>query len=409
MKILATKLENLRGKSNEIVEERSNIEKRKSANDIDRALIKEILSRELRDDTDLGYVSQVDNVLGTEKTSIDSDVISNNKEIQSTVEETDAYIRSLESNLLKLSEMDRVTDLKIGDKSGVSNTERRIDELWVIREMLTNEGDREGKSDISAGDFHAEYSDRGGFYESLCVNVEQAKYQYCLGVLTKGDLPNGYENIISERHQNAEPNVRKIFDYYASQLNIKDANYPPDKVQHYSPNGSIGHPRGVYYNASEDANNPRGNGSTYYHELAHMIDHASTGFKRNLSNTAEFEEALMSDSKRILDAYNNCTPEQQRRFINSLRGNNRTHSFQDILDATTGGVISAGWGHTRDYWSCPGNLQAEAFAHFFEASMGANDKVELFKRYFPTAFAVFLDMINNIQPMGDEKVLERNR
>lgn len=407
---MATKLENLKGKSEEIVEERSEIKEKRTINSSDRAIIKDLLSGQLRDDADLGLITQVDAALGEDKKSIDDAMAVNLKETKSAVDETDEYIQALESNLAKLDAIDKATDIKIGESKNQGETERRIEELQSIREMLTDESLDGERGDLSAGDYSTDFSsDREGFFDSLRVNIEQAKYQYCLGVLTKGDLPEGYDSIISDRHDNAEPDVRKVFDHFADQLVIKDANYPPGKTQHYTPSGVIGHTRGVYYNAAEDANNPRGNGTTYYHELAHMIDHASTGFSSNLSNTEEFRQALIADSNRILDAFNKCTPEQKYAFINSLRSNNRTHSFQDLLDATTGGVISAGWGHSREYWNRPGNLQAEAFAHFFEASMGAPDKLEMFNRYFPNAFAVFSDMIDSIKPNGYEKVLVRSR
>jgi len=407
---MATKLENLRGKSKEIVEERSDIKEKRTYNSADRAIIKELLLGQLSDDTDLGFVSQVDSALGEDKNAIDNAMAVNQKETKSAVDETDAYIQALESNLAKLDAIDKAADIKIGGSKNQGETERRIEELQSIREMLTGESTESDKGDLSSGDYSTDYSsDWAGFFDSLRVNIEQAKYQYCLGVLIKGDLPEGYDSIISERHDNAQPDVRKVFDHYADQLVIKDANYPPNKIQHYTPSRIIGHTRGVYYNASEDANNPRGNGTTYYHELAHMIDHASTGFSSNLSNTEEFRLALIKDSNKILDAFNKCTSEQKYAFINSLRFNNRTHSFQDLLDATTGGVISAGWGHSREYWNHSGNLQAEAFAHFFEASMGAPDKLEIFNRYFPTAFAVFSDMIDSIKPNGYEKELVRSR
>lgn len=70
MSRLATKLENLRGKSSEIVETREDLKEKKSFNDHDRAMIKEILSGELRDDTDLSVVSHLDEALGTEKKNI---------------------------------------------------------------------------------------------------------------------------------------------------------------------------------------------------------------------------------------------------------------------------------------------------------------------------------------------------
>lgn len=407
---MATKLENLRGRSSEIVETREDVKEKKSFNDNDRAMIKEILSGELKDDTDLSFVSQVDNALGVDKKNIEERVVENTKETKIALEETDDYIQSLEQNLSKLKEMEKVSDLSSGEKASIGNTETRLEELKAIRKMLTDEGFTEGQHDISGDTMSTDsYSERKSFLDSLRASVEQAKYRYCLGVLVKGELPSGYENIIFERYDNAEAGVKKVFDNYANQLIVKDSNYPCGKIQHYMPNGVPGHSRGVYFNAMEDANNPRGNGSTYFHELAHMIDHVSTGFNKNLSNNNEFAQALIGDASKILDAYNNCTPEQQRNFINSLRMNDRTHSFQDLLDATTNGVISAGWGHRRDYWTKSGNLQAEAFAHFFEASMGAPDKLAMFTRYFPTAFAKFSEMIESITPIGYEKILVRER
>lgn len=244
---------------------------------------------------------------------------------------------------------------------------------------------------------------------SVPSDAGKSKYQYCLGVLTRGEIPAGYTEMLSKRHDSAEKNVQCVFDHFTNKMLIQNANYSPTRTAHYTPINYVGQRRGVYYNASSDMNNRRGNGTTYYHELAHMIDHAATGFSGNISNTPEFEQALRSDGQRILNIYNNATEEEQLRFINSLRRNDRTHSFQDLMDATTNGAINVGWSHTPEYWQRPGNLQAEAFAHFFEASMGARDKLNVFERYFPTAFRIFTTMIENMLPAGDDPELERSR
>ena len=98
-------------------------------------------------------------------------------------------------------------------------------------------------------------SARNSFLQGLQTpNVGNSSYQYCLGVLTQGSTPDGYIAVI---------------------LMIQDSEYPPDQTAHYSPGNYIGHSRGVYYNAASDMTNPRGAGTTYFHELAHMIDHAS--------------------------------------------------------------------------------------------------------------------------------------
>lgn len=237
---------------------------------------------------------------------------------------------------------------------------------------------------------------------------ETPSYQYCLGVLTRGNIPEGYLNVISERHQNGETGVRRVFDHFTNQMLIQDANYPPNQTAHYSPMNYEGHRRGVYYNATSDMTNPRGAGTTYFHELAHMIDHASTGYQGNLSNNPEFGNALMQDGQRILQLYNDLSTERQNAFLTRIRSDS-AHSFSDLIDATTNGQLHGSYGHSRDYWTRSGNLQAEAFAHFFEASMGSEDKLEMLANFFPTAFGVFSTLIESIQPDQYVRVLERSR
>ena len=228
---------------------------------------------------------------------------------------------------------------------------------------------------------------------------EAPSYQYCLGVLTRGNIPEGYLNVISERHQNGETGVRRVFDHFTNQMLIQDANYPPNETAHYAQRNQESHPRGVYYNATSDMTNPRGPGTTYYHELAHMIDHASMNYQGRLSNTPEFASALTEDGQRILNLYNSLPAERQSAFLNRIRQDS-AHSFSDLIDATTNGHLHGSYGHSRQYWTCPGNLQAEAFAHFFEASMGGGSKMTFLASFFPTAFGVFSSMIDSIQSLG---------
>ena len=247
------------------------------------------------------------------------------------------------------------------------------------------------------------------FVQSLRVQVnDDFSYQHCLGVLIQGGIPAGYNDILSNRYENAEKNVREVFDRYAGKIMIRDSEYPPDQTAHYSPENYEGHSRGVYYNAVSDMTNPRGAGTTYFHELAHMIDHASCNYRSNLSNTPEFARALIEDGQRILSLYNDFSTERQTAFLTRIRQDS-AHSFSDLIDATTNGQLHGNYGHSRNYWMRPGNLQAEAFAHFFEASMGSQEKLELLANFFPTAFGVFSSMIDSIRPDNISRVLSRER
>ncbi len=147
----------------------------------------------------------------------------------------------------------------------------------------------------------------------------------------------------------------------------------------------------------------------YVASLAKSVqEYASCNYRSNLSNTPEFAEALVEDGQRILSLYNNLPVEKQTAFLTRIRQDS-AHSFSDLIDATTNGQLHGNYGHSRNYWTRPGNLQAEAFAHFFEASMGDQGKLELLANFFPTAFGIFSSMIDSIRPDNHVRVLSRER
>lgn len=227
-----------------------------------------------------------------------------------------------------------------------------------------------------------------------------------LGVWVNGKAPAGYPEVITARYENAQPNARKVFDRFAESLVIRDADYPTSETPHYAPRDREGHPRGVYYNAGADASNPRGAGSTYFHELGHMIDHTATGCQGHLSNTEEFRAALVADGENVLRLFQQQDDRGQDQFLRYLY-QDAAHSFSDLIDATTSGQLAGRYGHRREYWQRAGALQAEAFAHFFEASMGGGWKLELLSNMFPTAFGIFSDMMDSLQPQELNRVLRR--
>lgn len=220
--------------------------------------------------------------------------------------------------------------------------------------------------------------------------------QDCLGVLSPGNTPAGYPDVLSRRHENAAEDVRRVFDRFADRLLIRDNTLAHGQTAHYSPGGPGGR-QGVYYNAADDLQNPRGAGTTYFHELAHMIDHMAGEGRGNLSATPEFAAALRADGQAMLALYQSLRPEDRAAFRRRI-SQGYTHSVSDLLDATTGGQLRGSYGHTPQYWQRPGNLQAEAFAHFFEASMGNVEKRDLLANFFPTAFGIFSTMMESLQP-----------
>ena len=409
---MGTRLENLHKKSTDIIETKDELAEKSLFNSQDQTSIRELLSGFILDESDVSAVSNLQKTLETDADSIGGEQQENESERKRAITETDEYISSLESNLSKLQEIKAASDL-VKQSQSIDTTKERIAELQSIRALLDGESG-DGLAADSSGDSSVKptLEKSNPFIESLKAKVETSSYSYTLGVLTRGTISSEYENTLKERHENAEPLVRRVFDHYKTYLQIQDLNYPPNQTAHYSPMNYEHHRKGVYLNAELDANDPKhkGSGTTYFHELAHMIDHAVTGYQGFLSNNPDFRQALLMDGQEAYNRYTSASVDGKTCFKNNLRQNNRTHSFQDLLEGSTNGKLSFYWGHNkpgRDYWAEPGNLEAEAFAHFFEASMGAPDKLELLTLWFPRSTTVIFDMLDNL--VGNQKHLVRSR
>ena len=230
---------------------------------------------------------------------------------------------------------------------------------------------------------------------------------------TSGTYNNGisteksYSSILETRYNNAMSNVKEVFDNFMNDVVIQNKDLPLNETPHYSPSNKAFHPRGVYYNAASDNSNPRGAGTTFYHEIGHMIDHLANDLNNNMSFNDRFGDALLSDGQNIINLFNELSAEGRQKFL-SLINEDSSHSLSDLLEATTNSQIRGAYGHGADYWKTNGNMQAEAFAHFFEASMGADDKRKLLEMFFPNSFGVFNEMIDSLhQPIPTKSYTRR--
>ena len=210
-----------------------------------------------------------------------------------------------------------------------------------------------------------------------------------------------YNAILDQRYGNAVPAARKVFDLFAEKLCILNGNYSGPGPSHYSPAE-----HGVYYNAAEDEKNVRGAGATYYHELGHMIDHVCMRYQNLMSENAVFHHALVSDGQRLIQCYNNSTPEQRERAVRNLC-EGAWHSCSDLANFATNGHVCGGWGHSEEYCARAWAMEHEAFAHFFEASMGDSIKLQRLTKLFPNSVRVFNQMldaiIKNAEPYDREQ------
>ena len=236
-------------------------------------------------------------------------------------------------------------------------------------------------------------------------------------------IPSRYHQDIINRFDNSEDIEKAIFEQYTNEMifdNIK--RQPPTEAWFNSKDGKI------TMNIEEDSKNPRGSYATLFHENGHMIDY--------LSQNGMIDKSWLSSDTRegelfyqaLKEDYNNYVKNEKNNYYNEYGVNPNDSEFQkyisnklhgatysnisDILDGVSLGFLRSDYGHSdflgidsngirtfdASYWKEPGNIQREAFTHFFEANMGASPerKIALISN-FPKAHEVYKTMINKIR------------
>lgn len=215
-----------------------------------------------------------------------------------------------------------------------------------------------------------------------------------------------YRKILQQRKNDADPVTRMLFDKISGKLRIISDNW--NKTPHYDPKCN-----GIYLDASVDTNNKRGDGSTFYHELGHMIDYTlakeSGGQIRTISADPIFSKALEDDRNRIIKILTD-NPEGKKQFIEQLQKNDMYHSISDII----GGMKihhefndNRQWGryghytkeidgkrvYDESYWDREKQLEKETFAHLYEAFMGNSEKRQIIRNVMPKTCDAFINVL----------------
>ena len=423
---MGNRINDLHKKAGEIVEKKESLSESSELLSSDLEEIRGLLDEPLQDENDVAAEGYLESAVSSDLSSVESELQENDSDRADALDETDSYIASLEENLAKLQEMRTASDLGCADKSSDS-TERRIEELQAIRELLEGEDGNYEPISIPADGLSSDSVIESTFHENISVEVKPTKYDYSLGVLfVNTNLSDEYKRILENRKSSAEQNARTVFSIATQKgmIKVKDASWYD--APHFYP-GNDNNRYGIYFNADVDEQDirGRGSGSTFFHETGHMIDHAF-GNGEFLSSSNSFRKALKEDASAII-AKCDASPKWAKSFYKMIQQDDTAHSISDIMEGITYGEISGKYGHMKNkestYWTIDKyRVCNECFAHFFEASMGGGNvavnakgkpisKIERLKILFPNTYREFdrilryIDINYNSDPRAKERSL----
>jgi len=209
-----------------------------------------------------------------------------------------------------------------------------------------------------------------------------------------------YNEAIENRIKNAvDKDVAKLYKKYMDDIkygsqNVEDGAY-------YQPIQNK-----VYINWEDDATNERGVGTTHFHEVGHMVDDYTKIFGDS-SSSKDFTKALKSDFdnyvKKVMRE-NDCSRDEAYQHISRWlwQDPDNKNGLSDLCGGLSGKKAEGRWGHDAAYWArgkehgIPQQINNEAFAHFFEASMSTDStKLDYLKEVFPTAYKEFKSIVKN--------------
>lgn len=245
------------------------------------------------------------------------------------------------------------------------------------------------------------------FRKSLTDFTPQNKSSIFGIEVLNAEISQNFIGNVYQRIANADKKSRTIFNKIVKNkiLSFKDGN---SSEEYYDVEEHC-----LYLNLKADEDDEMGRGTGLFHEVGHAIDHAM-GTDTFLSNNDEFLSCLKNDCNRVLNKMNNDSIWADK-FTSLIKKSPDAYSISDIMEGLTDGKIRGACGHLaqdKDYWKSDKYAVCnEAFAHFFEASMGAGgNRLKYIKTVFPSAYEKYQEMITPfIDEERDELIKEKER
>lgn len=234
---------------------------------------------------------------------------------------------------------------------------------------------------------------------------------------TREGFSEDYKDVLQQIYEDVPQeyeDARNLYDKYSRDVVVADFNTVDEKGK-ASPYHSGGE---LHLNTNADLSNPRGDGTTYYHEYGHFIVYKE-GWVDGANckdEFLEFETSLRDEVSAYIDAYEQTykqegielgysgsklekyIEDQTKAAINAdINGPSKEYydinnGLSDIIDSVSNGKYQPSYGHPDGYWDAnPSRVANEAFAQFFSAQMtGDTTEIENMKEIMPETYDIYI-------------------
>ena len=256
------------------------------------------------------------------------------------------------------------------------------------------------------------------------VNVNPQKI-----VANDMSLKYGKENYktIEDMVARADDDAKKVWNKYVDDIGVKSTTHKGTAFFRASEEG-------IYLDVNADKAGSYWSKpfQTTFHESGHNLDYLAGGrnpwqyYSMKYDNGA-FRNAIIKDYEELVAAketeLKKAFKEGNRKLLrdnglrldisetkyykrytyqaieNQIRGEGwvNASSVSDITEGASKAKVRAGFGHGgKKYWERYGALEKEAFAEFTEATFANPGELDTLKKYYPRAYKVYRDMIEEL-------------
>lgn len=218
------------------------------------------------------------------------------------------------------------------------------------------------------------------------IRMTDAGQAMAAWVQSQKGMAKDYGDALEQRFSSGSDTAQKAFAKFVSHSSVADAAYTG--TPHFTRAACK-----VNMNFANDATNARGPGTTFFHEHGHFIDFVSASGAGYTSTVGpDFGALLRGDFDRYIKAAmkaNKVNKTGAYALVSQELTGHTHHAVSDLFGGLSKNKCVGSYGHWKvSYWSNPGAVEKEAFAHMFEAQFSA-DKHGLMEKYFPDALAEF--------------------
>lgn len=239
---------------------------------------------------------------------------------------------------------------------------------------------------------------RQGMTVGMMTNdVTYKQYETTRDYLDALNISSEYKNCLVDRIQNADTDIKTLYDHYAGRLVCLDSNY--SGTSYFSSTEG-----GFRVDQSADVNNALGAGSTFFHESAHMLDWliGKENGVESISSLYRLTDAVAADLNDALSSImysEGCTYEKAQQLLSAELQSHWDVSFcvSDVFGGLTGNRVSGLLGHAADYWANRDrdSIGREAFAEITQQRVCSPSALAYTQKMLPRTYAVYQNIITN--------------